>query len=386
MKKKYKKNAMTLIEVILAAAIFGIAAFGLYVMSFNARLISRKNLIRELAIGAAESRLSQILGMPYEDRELFLNTESLSDQQKIDEFYNQHNPTIYTFNGADSGIYKVFGDKSDFILLSEGEVGWFQRYSDNNNRYDPNTRPFPIVAIPDSQPAFDKPYSPLTNYLGKEINDLRYHVSGGNITVYALEGDLKHSTIDNSTVDPVSFAIQKQYGYIYADDVDDFDGMNYKIYNVYKDISFNVEVAVRPHYRLVQTRLGYRDSSGLERTDVLADNMAPEFDLRIPLAIEPNTTPYPKAPVNIKSYWDMGEISLNAVNNLFGGGLNLAAQRKMALDYYRDCIYKEIVVTISWRFPENAPLQSFTLTGIVSADDETILSKSVNMDNIFDVD
>ncbi|EKD26313.1 MAG: hypothetical protein ACD_79C01265G0004, partial [uncultured bacterium] len=378
-----------LIEVIIASGIFAIAIGGMLLMNFQGREIARKNLLKELAVGAAESRLSQILGRPYQDPDLDANKNNIS------LFFGEHNPELDSdFDDTVCGVYPTIGDAENktgrILTLDLSSVGWKQRYSTDQYRYNSSStssRTFPIIAIPNTKPTDSQDYMPITRYLGKEKNDfkIRTDAGTGKKHIYILKEDLEAYVVNNT-------GAIKEYGYVYADDCDDFDGMAYQIPDAYQDVILYVEVAVRPHYRTDFTQLGYLDTDGSSYLTVVADEVAPTNGLIDPKAYAPNNNnTYYGSETNIGAYWDMGEISPNRIDS-WAGSISMAgdaneqlAIKKMTLDYYRDCIFKEIIVTVSWRFSENEPLQYLTLRGIKSVRDEVFIKKIVNLENVFDV-
>jgi len=366
MREQMRKSGFTLVEVLIASAIFAIVLTGSILMSNKSRILAQKNLVKELVICAAQSRLNQILAMTYEDPDLNI--------KEIGSFYNKHNPAAHG-----DGVSQIqLGETSAVSFDNKAElVGGKHIYSNNYNRYKPKSGPFPLWDYNNNNWYSGVGPVKADHYLGREVDDC--HFDSANSYFKLSDAEISRMTIDNTTNDiadttfPFGAAkIQNNlYAYALCDDVDDFDGMSYVIYDVFKDVDLLIEVAVRPHYRKDLTNL----VATVDRNGVLEDNETTPTGTIFPKSYNYS---YPPLWKNVAPFRDMGEISADSITGAGGAG---RGNKEAALDYYRDCIYKEIVVTVTWKFSENGVYQTFSMYGMKSVpqddDHQLILEKTM---------
>jgi len=381
MRKQIRKSGFTLVEVLIASAIFAIVLTGSILMSNKSRVLAQQNLVKELVICAAQSRLNQVLAMPYEEPGL--------DITNIATYANDHNPALSAGYSACSNL-QIRDDAAPATItpdigLSTEKVGARHIYSNNANRFNQNSGPFPLWDFNNNTWYAGVGPMDANHYLGREVDDCRYDSTVNAFILY--DDEISRMTIDNVTNDITDasfpFGDAKKHNNLYAyalcDDVDDFDGMSYVIYNVFQNVDLLVEVAVRPHYRYNIVNLA---SGNLD--NLVADDSSDASTY----GYTPQSYSYGGAPTYIRSwtdvsaYGDMGEISaatITSTDGEVGRGSSEAA-----LDYYRDCIYKEIVVTITWQFGQNGVFQTFSMYGVKSvpqdASHQVILEKTMDFD------
>lgn len=345
---RHSITGFTLIEVVIAAALVAVTLGGVLILSLSSQDRAVSNLLRELALHQAQSKLNFIMCLDFTDPQLVQFETSNSGNVLYTQYQNIHLPANnLNFSNSDSGVYESGADESlidsggaskilDFSDAVEFQHPWKQRYSEA--RID-EKNPFPVFSTP------SKPWVTIANYLGKENDDCKFFINSSGDNVFWMDEDDARRMLHD------------RHDLAFADDVDDFDGAYFVTQNVYlKDdvstgVEFLIEVAVRPHYR------NYTNIS-----DTL---------------LTASTNAYSYAPLNdtapTDKFMDMGEIntdrffSNSAISPVLNDPLISSqrdAARELAYKLYHECIFKEVVVTVSWQYPAGAETKSISLFAI----------------------
>lgn len=332
-----KKNikAFTLIELAIGASILGIALLGITLSSAKAREISIKNMVKELAFCYAQSRLNQIMSLAFTDPTLCETSNDTPSSFSAYHLPNAGNP--YTFSDL-SGIYPSGASETSIPSgshtverpLTEDQIGWKQIYS------------LPRIEASNPFPVANKTPVPIKNYIGKEYNDFNYFTYNDEIVVYLNAEHVRRMT----------FPMGSGYDLAMADDVDDFDGCWYTVNNVFNKIDLTVEVAVRPHFR------NYKNAAEITLKNKETPPAMGTY------SYIPTSEPFPA-----KAFDDMGEISkerffANGTLNNSSDPQQNSVSKDLAQQFYHQCVFKEIVVTVSWVYPQGTPPKSITLFGV----------------------
>ena len=336
-------KGFTLIELAISASIIGVGLLVIILTSAKTRETAVKNMIKELAFGYAQSRLNQIMALAFTDPTL---GQELNDTPS--NFYGSHlayGGHPYKFS-LSSGIYSSGANETNIpsgavslvTSLNEDEIGWKQIYSQPRINA---SNPFPVAnTTPET----------LKNYIGKEYDDFNYFLWNDELLFYLNAEQVRRMT----------FPANKGYGLAMADDVDDFDGCWYTVNNVYNDVNLTIEVAVRPHFR------NFVSKNDITITTTTSGSLTYTYN--------PTSDALPS-----KAFDDMGEISCerflkNGLLNNLTDDAQLSVAQIFALQLYHWCVFKEIVVTVSWVYPQGTPPKSITIFGLKPGPNKDIVN------------
>lgn len=317
MKYRFRnKKAMTLVEVMVASAIFAFAFGALMIGERSARINVEKSLISFISLQYAQGLLEAIQSYPFDNPDKYKHTETAVNTDAHSAFL-LHPVTLPDYDTSTSGVY----DDDDKLVerLTEEQLGL---------RYHPTTIPSGAT----SSDPFTRSSSLQNNIslLGPETNNIS---SSADLST----GFYKINTTERG-MNIFSSAGTGQEKYFFMDDVDDFDG-----------------------YREVRTIL---PDQGITVTfDVSVSGVfGNQTNYTYPITNN-GTATINQAKFSIMQYLSLANI-LTLAPSLSGAADPLSENEKMAYGYYNCMLFKKITVKGTWEYPQKSgKMYSIVLDG-----------------------
>ncbi len=287
-----KRIGFTLIEVVIASAIFAIAFGGLLVGQQMARRHAENALISFAITHSAQGLLEAIQSYPYED-EQYTNASNA---------FTFHTATFGPYDTAKSGMYKATNttDSPDIPLPEESLT----------LRYYPTTLGSSPTAFKPFEPNLDLGFQNNDQLLGPEIEDKD---GASNYTFYRISETQRILNI---------FATdeQGQEKYFFMDDVDDFDGYQ-ETREILPGISVTYQISV----------------SGI-------------FDNETNYIYSGTATTVPQNPYSVMTQ----KMSSDHFLSLLPVGSTDTQAQEAAFGYYQKMLFKKITVRATWVYPSKS--------------------------------
>ncbi len=303
---------MTLVEVIIAAAVFGIAFAGILVGHNLSREHAEEALIDFSVLQYAQGLLEVVQSYPYEDEKYPLPDANPPTPQNY--FNGLHGGSLAAFDVVNSGVMdsttgaKIRSLPEDALTL----------------QYFPSRLP----AKPDALNPFVRPSRQNPDWLlGPELDD---HASGSNPAtgVYVITPEqLSWNT----------FQGDNQAKYYFMDDVDDFDGYQ-ELRFVFNNVPVTFEISVMGVFQNQQDFTASPPPSGL-----------------------------PSMVVTQNRYSIMKDIAVTPLANVLGVNLTASTPseaQRVTTDYYKLTLFKKVTVKATWEYPlQSGKKHSLVLDG-----------------------
>lgn len=250
--KRKKNSGVTLVEILVATAIFAIAYYGLLLGVITSSYNAKNALIEYTAAQYADSLLDAVQSYNYED--------SKYDTQA--NAFDQHtfNSTFPDFSLNDSGVCNDASNNNTIIRhLPEDAIGI---------KYYPTTI-ISDISHRNSLNFFTQTSTSIfpTSLIGMEINDF-FSPSDPNQGKFLIKDNLLKRNIFQGDRRIPSNQGQKgdyQAKYYFCDDVDDFDGY-YEEREILKNIVVKFFISVKPVFKNSSTTPNQQPFSYMNET------------------------------------------------------------------------------------------------------------------------
>jgi prepilin-type N-terminal cleavage/methylation domain-containing protein len=310
--KNWTSSGMTLIEVMMASAIFAMTFGGMLIGQKMARQNTEKSLISFVITHHAQGLLEAIQSYRYDDSAY----ESVSSAQTL--FSQQHSSNAYISDA--SGIYRKDSDTTPDAGLTNAS------FKDANGVYSARIKEESLSLRYYPTTAGTTAIIPFTRNALLQNNDRLIGLEDGDTHDGSLHGIFKITRKDQMRNIFANFDQKKisadnngigQEKYFYADDVDDFDG-----YREEKEILPKVKVTFDISIAGI-----YDNETNFTDNDL-------------------QTNPMPQTPYSL-----MNEVmsAANFQSKLRATPTNNA--ETLAFNYYNRMLLKKITVLATWEYP-----------------------------------
>lgn len=299
-----RKKALTLIEVLVATAIFTITFAGLMIGQKSARFISQGALIRFSVLQYSQGLLESIQSYDYDDPTDYPHTENNTSDSAT--AFGAHTTSFGDFDTS-SGVYS---DSGTLVTeLTEEVIGL---------RYHPTSTP--VTATSTMPFVRNEDLQINDTLLGPEEGDL-HNDSNPATGIYKITSTQRNMNL-------FSYDGSGQEKYYFMDDVDDFDGYQ-EICEIMPDVNVTFEVSVTGIYG---------NLNDFTHTIRNADN-----------SVVADVT------INQNKYSIMHNISITNLQQLVPELLNsddtLSQTQQLGYAYYNSMIMKKITIKATWEYP-----------------------------------